>query len=476
MKKVLVGILLLTFLFSPILSALGEEEIPVEGPVEEPVEEPIEELIEDPVEDPIEDPVEELIEDPIAEEVPLYFSEIAWMGTEVSANDEWIELYNPNDFSVELDGWIIRNQDSSFEILLSGTVAPDGYFLLERTDDDTVSDVEADQIYTGALKNDGEFLELVDPFERVVDEIDVWHTGNNEIKATMARADFELFGFDPLAWCTSGTNSPGGENNCYIPIEEPVEDPIEDPVEDLIANNPPVPVIEIQGDTAYMHVNVTGEDSYDPDGDKLTYFWDYGDGFVSDLKNPKSYYYATPGEKIIVLTVTDELGLSANVSVNFVATEKITSSSSGGRSTPEPEYVAPPKSYQSGVVVIDSVLPNPEGTDSGAELIILKNTSDEIIDLKGWKLVDAGDNSKIFDSLNLPPKSSLEIGQDVFKINLNNDEETLYLYDPAGNPINEMSWQDAQSGQWVQNFSFLYDGIAGSVSSVIDGDTFKVIL
>ena len=63
-------------------------------------------------------------EDTVAEEVLIYFSEIAWMGTLASANDEWIEIYNPNDFSVELDGWMIKNQDASFEIWLSGKGIP----------------------------------------------------------------------------------------------------------------------------------------------------------------------------------------------------------------------------------------------------------------------------------------------------------------------------------------------------------------
>jgi endonuclease YncB( thermonuclease family) len=466
-------------------------EEPIENPIEDPIEEPIEEPIENPIEDPIEEPIEDPIEDPIVEvPVYLYFSEIAWMGTVASSNDEWIEIHNPNDSFVDLSGWVIRSPDSDFEIQLDGIIEPNDYFLLERTDDTTVSDIEADQIYTGALKNDGVFLELVDLSEFIVDEVDMWHSGDNEIKATMARYDFELSGLNPLSWCTSDQlvingldadgnpifGSPIGLNVCETdPVVDPIVDPIVDPVVDPVVNNPPIPIIEIQGDTNYMHVNVTGEESYDSDGDSIIYFWDYGDGFTSDRENPKSYYYATPGEKIISLTVIDEFGLSATADAVFTAKEK--SSGGGGvRIVYQPEPVDPLKSYEKGVIVIDSALPNPEGRDSGAESIILKNTSDEIINLKNWKLIDVKDNSKIFDSISIPPNSSLQIGQDVFKIGLNNDREILYLYDPVGNLINEMSWQDAQSGQWIPNLSFLYEGIQGSISDIIDGDTFKIIL
>ena len=411
------------------------------------------------------------------EDVALYFSEIAWMGTEVSANDEWIELYNPNDFSVDLSGWTIATPDSDFEILLSDVIDPLDYFLLERTDDESVPDIDADQIYTGALSNDGVHLQLINSFETIIDEIDLWHSGDNESKATMARSDFELFGTDSFAWCTSDPNSPSAGNTCSIPDE--TEDP--DLAEDIPPsgeNNPPVPIIKIQGDTNYMHVNVTGDESYDPDGDNLIYFWDYGDGFVSERENPKSYYYETPGQKTITLTVTDEFGLSAIVvDTSFVAREKSNGgNSSGGHVVAQPEFTDPPKSHEKGVVVIDSVLANPEGRDNGLELMVLKNKSNEIINLNGWKIIDAKENSKIFESVDIPPQSSLQINQDIFKINLNNDEETVYLYDPAGNLINQMSWTDAASGEWIQNLSFLYDGISALVLEIIDGDTFKIDL
>ena len=35
-------------------------------------------------------------------------------------------------------------------------IAPGAYFLLERTDDRSVADIAADQVYSGALSNAGE--------------------------------------------------------------------------------------------------------------------------------------------------------------------------------------------------------------------------------------------------------------------------------------------------------------------------------
>ena len=50
-----------------------------------------------------------------------------------------------------------------------GTIPAGGYFLLERDDDTTISDISADQIYSGALAPAGEVLHLKDPGGNVID-------------------------------------------------------------------------------------------------------------------------------------------------------------------------------------------------------------------------------------------------------------------------------------------------------------------
>lgn len=88
----------------------------------------------------------------------IIINEIAWMGTVTSSNDEWIELYNPTDNDINIDGWTLTWDGGN--INLSGQINAKEYFLLERTDDDSVPEVAADQIYTGRLSNAGENLIL----------------------------------------------------------------------------------------------------------------------------------------------------------------------------------------------------------------------------------------------------------------------------------------------------------------------------
>ena len=119
----------------------------------------------------------------------VIINEIAWMGTSVSYNDEWIELYN-NGNALNLEGWILKADDGSLEINLSGIIPAKGFYLLERTNDDTVAGITADLIYKGALSNNGENLKLYNSSGGLVDQVNSfegWLAGDNSTKQTMER-------------------------------------------------------------------------------------------------------------------------------------------------------------------------------------------------------------------------------------------------------------------------------------------------
>jgi phosphatidylserine/phosphatidylglycerophosphate/cardiolipin synthase-like enzyme len=132
-------------------------------------------------------------------------TEIAWMGTTADANDEWIELYNPTNQVIQLDGWTLRASDGTPSIQLSGSISPGDTYLLERTDDTTVPGIAADQIFTGALSNTGEILELVNSSNQISDTISKWYAGDSASKATMERKSTSASGDDPLNWQTATT-------------------------------------------------------------------------------------------------------------------------------------------------------------------------------------------------------------------------------------------------------------------------------
>jgi hypothetical protein len=120
----------------------------------------------------------------------VVINEIAWMGGPESAQDEWLELYNAGSIGIDLSGWRLVAVDGSPRINLRGTIPPWGFYLLERTNDQSAPAVLADQIFSGALENSGEFLQFFNSQGEVVDEIDArggWPAGKNDTKQTLSR-------------------------------------------------------------------------------------------------------------------------------------------------------------------------------------------------------------------------------------------------------------------------------------------------
>ena len=111
------------------------------------------------------------------------------MGTAASSTDEWIELENKTDQDIDLRGWTLRAQDGTPSIALSRVLPRHGFYLLERTDDSTVGDITADQIYTGSLSDGGESLVLRDAAGETIDTANgsggPWPAGNGNSHSTM---------------------------------------------------------------------------------------------------------------------------------------------------------------------------------------------------------------------------------------------------------------------------------------------------
>ena len=116
----------------------------------------------------------------------VVFSEVAWAGTDISANDEWIELHNNTGTDVSLGGWEIGG---SVSVMLSGSIPAGKHFLLERSDNNSVPDKEGDQIYTGSLSNSGGILVLY--YNNIkIDSVGMeagWAAGSSSPKVSMER-------------------------------------------------------------------------------------------------------------------------------------------------------------------------------------------------------------------------------------------------------------------------------------------------
>ena len=137
----------------------------------------------------------------------VFLSEIAWMGSKESPNFEWIELYNPAEKEIIFENWVLKID--SKEIPLKGRISPKSFYLLERSSDNTIGNVSADLIYSGALSNKGNKIELRSGLE-VIDSLDCslgWFKGDNSTKQTMERI---VFNAPPSLEHWQNSLNPGG--------------------------------------------------------------------------------------------------------------------------------------------------------------------------------------------------------------------------------------------------------------------------
>ncbi len=151
----------------------------------------------------------------------VVINEIAWMGTKTNAADEWIELYNTTNKEIKLTDWKIIAADGQPKINLEGKIPAHSYYLLERTDDNTISDIQADKIYTGALANTGESLRLVDKENNIIDMVDCsqgWPAGDSSEKISMERIDPWQIGSDPGNWESNNKKIINGKDAQNSPI------------------------------------------------------------------------------------------------------------------------------------------------------------------------------------------------------------------------------------------------------------------
>lgn len=143
----------------------------------------------------------------------VVINEVAWMGAKGRASDEWIELKNINPVPVDISGWEIADKDGQIKLRFqSSTLAPGGFYLLERTSDATVAEQPADAIYVGAISNKNEGLRLFDHSCTLVDEVlavhgsdgKSWPAGSEDLYRTMERDP------DGRGWHTYGGGLFGG--------------------------------------------------------------------------------------------------------------------------------------------------------------------------------------------------------------------------------------------------------------------------
>ena len=331
---------------------------------------------------------------------PVIINEIAWMGTAISANDEWIELKNTTSSPVSLSDWQLLDKANQIQVIFASqdAVAANGFYLLERTDDVTLPNIFADKIYTGALSNTEESLRLFNASCVLVDEVLAnpnWSGGDNDTKKTMERAA-------DLAWQTyygeNGTGTPKAENSTEptpsppappSPPEEPAPSPQDTTLPQIAFSS-----LAAAQTNAYFSLSWTATDPA-------------GDVSPSGLQNIFLEYSITPSAtgifvqyqnngvwtnwqqgaagKLTLNPETTTLNLLAQDGVSYVFQVK-TKDIAGNESVASTASITVSLAK---TIVINEVAWAGTKAESTDEWLELLNTTSSLVDVTGWKVVSS---------------------------------------------------------------------------------------
>ncbi|MCR4286317.1 MAG: lamin tail domain-containing protein [Candidatus Kaiserbacteria bacterium] len=259
---------------------------------------------------------------PVISHASVLISEVAWMGTDEDANNEWIELYNLSGTEADLTGWILTDGDS-LSVTLAGTITPHGVAVLERTDDDTIPGT-ALMTYTGALSNTGGTLTLRNAEGGISDQAvggDSWSGigGSNTVpKKTAQRTRTG-------AWVT-GAPTPYADNvQEDVPVvEDETTDEVVTETETTVTrssnsgggssskkkseqkeSNKPELTLSVRA-PKIVYVNQEVQFEVTPSGigetlmKSLVYAWNFGDTYTAGTRKT-SHTFAYPGEYVVVV-------------------------------------------------------------------------------------------------------------------------------------------------------------------------------
>jgi len=137
--------------------------------------------------------------------------------------DEWIELKNISGSGIDINSWQLLNKNEHIKINFSDlngskNIKSGQLILLERTDDNSVSNITADLIYSGAILNTNEGLRLFDGQCNLIDEVLAnpgWPAGSNTSAAERKTMERDANGF---GWHTSlvVAGTPKKENSISV--------------------------------------------------------------------------------------------------------------------------------------------------------------------------------------------------------------------------------------------------------------------
>lgn len=365
----------------------------------------------------------------------VIFSEVGWAGSSNSASDEWFELKNISNDTVDLSNWQVEitGGSSPINITLTGEILPNQNLVYSRLSPGH----PATSVVTAltqpsapilsisralSLPNTNLKMTLSDSLGNLVDVAGDGATvlaGTSSPRASMVRKLPTSDGSLATSWYTAnyqagfvaGATDLGtpGLNNQTLPLNENFACTPTKLILDQVNN------ITCSGDVLDFNNQV----------DNLTLNINNVSYPISIINGHWQWQGQIEANQPQILVEINTSNLTGNTQSTFTLSSFSTSNQ----------------------VVINEIMPNPQ---TGSEWIELYNDSSTTVNLSGWSLddlVNAGSKPYYFtDGQVLPPKSYLVLDSTQTNIALNNTGDEVNLFDPLGQVVSKASYGNSVKG------------------------------
>lgn len=381
-----------------------------------------------------------------AEEIEhVVINEVAWAGSTLSAQDEWVELFNPTMAPVDIGGWMLTKNTGTEELMLTvpaGALIPAGGFFVVSNfgPEASVLAIQPDlvdaaitlsnsalqlKLYKGSWADSANLVDIAG-------DGGVPPAGNNTAKLSMERdADGGAWhdaqtalNLDPDVTDKATPASPNSE--VTFPPELSSISPSSGiagevfAIESIVGKNFNADIqVALRREArtiAAVGVEVANPELID----------------AGSFSLPED----SPGDWELVVTNPD--GTQAILPNAVSITE------------PAPEFDMSPN------LRINEVYPQP-GTGSNDEYIELVNVGSQTVSLKGWQLDDVADSGSaphVFDGGTVPPQGLFTIYKPSSHITLNDSGDTVRLLQPGGLVLDSTSYDASpRASSWARSIS-----------------------
>lgn len=324
----------------------------------------------------------------------IIFSEIFPNPVGLDGDKEWIEIYNRGERTVSLYGWTLSDNDGVKYIFPKIVISSKEYLVITKKESGISLNNKEDTIFIYQPFKD-EFLQRV-KYEKA--------------------PEGESYNYLDYKWIWNNNLTPGEKNKIEYKNTLPVVD-----FYYSIDLDPGVPI------------RFDSSDTQDKDGDDLRFFWDFGDGFVNNLSCPE-HTFLNSGRFVVKLFVFDGTGTSSTEKEIIIGNEN--------------ELINVLGWDGEQLVMINELSPNPNGSDEN-EFIELYNMGDQEINLLGWVLDDEDGGSKPYkfnEDTWIGPEEYLLVERKSTKIALNNDKDSVRLFNSNEELIDEVGYENVIEG------------------------------